>query len=356
MAAVDLRAYGVTDAIMQRAREASGLEDPVVGRVLSQAHELYRVVGEQGELFAEATGKLRHAARSAADFPAVGDFVLLDRADDAGGRAIVSQVLPRTSAFVRKAAGASFEQQVVAANIDTAFLCMSLVGDFNLRRLERYLALAWEGGAVPVVVLTKADACDSLGRQLRAVQSVAFGVDVLAVLSMEEGGCEAVRPFLQPGRTVALLGSSGVGKSTLVNRLLGEDVLETRDVRADGRGRHATTRRQLVLLPGGGLVMDTPGMRELGLGDVAEGLEQGFADVERLFASCRFSNCTHTSEPGCAVYEAIADGELSERRWQAYRKLKAEAAFAEDKAGYLAQKERRYKDISKAVRRLPAKR
>ena len=147
MAAVDLRAYGVTDAIMQRAREASGLEDPVVGRVLSQAHELYRVVGEQGELFAEATGKLRHAARSAADFPAVGDFVLLDRADDAGGRAIVSQVLPRTKALVRKAAGASFEQQVVAANIDTAFLCMSLVGDFNLRRLERYLALAWEGAS-----------------------------------------------------------------------------------------------------------------------------------------------------------------------------------------------------------------
>ena len=209
---------------------------------------------------------------------------------------------------------------------------------------------------MPVVVLTKADACESLGRRLRAVQSVAFGIDVLAVSSMEEGGCEAVRPFLQPGRTVALLGSSGVGKSTLVNRLLGEDVLETRDVRADGRGRHATTRRQLVLLPGGGLVMDTPGMRELGLGDVTEGLEQGFADVERLFASCRFSNCTHTSEPGCAVYEAIADGELSERRWQAYRKLKAEAAFAEDKAGYLAQKERKYKEISKAVRRLPVKR
>ena len=205
MAAVDLRAYGMTDAIMQRAREASGLEDPVVGRVLSQAHELYRVVGEQGELFAEAAGKLRHAARSAADFPAVGDFVLLDRADDAGGRAIVSQVLPRTSAFVRKAAGASFEQQVVAANIDTAFLGMSLVGDFNLRRLERYLALAWEGGAVPVVVLTKADACESLGRRLRAVQSVAFGIDVRAVSSMEEGGCEAVRPYLQPGRTVALL-------------------------------------------------------------------------------------------------------------------------------------------------------
>ena len=171
MAAVDLRAYGVTDALMQRAREASGVEDLVVGRVLSQAHELYRVVGAQGELFAEAAGRLRHAARSAADFPAVGDFVLMDRDDDAGGRAIVSQVLPRTSAFVRKAAGASFEQQVVAANIDTAFLCMSLVGDFNLRRLERYLTLAWESGAVPVAVLTKADACDSLERRLRAVES-----------------------------------------------------------------------------------------------------------------------------------------------------------------------------------------
>ena len=356
MTAVDLRAYGVTDAIMRQAREASGIHDPVVGRILSQAHELYRVVGEQGELFAEASGKLRHTACSAADFPAAGDFVLLDRATDTAGRAVIAQVLPRTSAFVRKAAGAALEQQVVAANIDVAFLCMSLVGDFNLRRLERYLTLAWESGAVPVVVLTKADACDSLERRLAAVQSVAFGVDVLAVSSMGECGCEAVRPYLRPGRTAALLGSSGVGKSTLVNRLLGEEVLETRDVRADGRGRHATTRRQLVLLPGGGLVMDTPGMRELGLGEAAGGFEQGFADVERLFASCRFSNCTHTSEPGCAVYEAIADRELSERHWQAYRKLRAEAAFAEDRAGYLARNERKFKDISKAVKRLPAKR
>ena len=233
---------------------------------------------------------------------------------------------------------------------------MSLAGDFNLRRLERYLTLAWESGAVPVVVLTKADACDNLARRLRAVQSAALGVDVLFVSSLEEGGCESVRPYLRPGSTVALLGSSGVGKSTLVNRLLGEDVLETRDVRADGRGRHATTRRQLVLLPGGGLMMDTPGMRELGLGDATVGLERGFADVESLFASCRFSNCTHTSEPGCAVYEAVAEGELSERRWQAYRKLRTEAAFAEDKAGYLIQKERKYKDIAKAIKRLPEKR
>lgn len=201
MTAVDLRAYGVTDAIMRQAREASGIHDPVVGRILSQAHELYRVVGEQGELFAEASGKLRHTACSAADFPAAGDFVLLDRATDTAGRAVIAQVLPRTSAFVRKAAGAALEQQVVAANIDVAFLCMSLVGDFNLRRLERYLTLAWESGAVPVVVLTKADACDSLERRLAAVQSVAFGVDVLAVSSMGECGCEAVRPYLRPGRT-----------------------------------------------------------------------------------------------------------------------------------------------------------
>lgn len=355
MSTIDLRTYGLTDDFIQHVQAAPEHENMVVGRVLSQAKALYRVVGEQGELLAEVSGKLRHEALAASDFPVVGDFVLMDRSEDTSGHAIIQHVLARRSAFVRKAAGTSLGEQVVAANIDVAFLCMSLEGDFNLRRLERYLTLAWESGALPVIVLTKADQCENLSRRLRAAESVALGVDVLVVSSLEQEGYTSVLPYLEPGKTVALLGSSGVRKSTLVNHLLGEDTFETREVGSDGRGRHATTRRELVLLPGGGLIMDTPGMRELGMWDAATGLEQGFSDVERLFALCRFSNCTHTSEPGCAVYEAIAEGDLSERRWQAYRKLKTEETFADDKATYLAEKEKRYKNISKAIKQLPKK-
>lgn len=344
MSQLKMKDYGLKDEVQT---EAAGY---TVGRILSQAREVYRVVCEKGEMLSEISGKLRYEAVSGLDFPAVGDFVLLDRDSDKSGHAIIQKILPRKSVFVRKAAGNAMEEQVVAANIDTLFLCMSLNQDFNLRRLERYLTLAWESGAVPVVVLTKADLCENIAEKLSAVQEIAMGQDVLVTSSVAENGCEEILEYLQPKRTVAFIGSSGVGKSTLVNRLLGKDRQCTREIREDDKGRHATTRRELILVPGRGLVIDTPGMRELGMWDVSEGLEQSFLDVEQFFGKCRFRNCTHTSEPGCAVCEAIAAGNLSEKRWKSYCKLKAEAVFMDDKAGYLAEKEKRYKDISKMVR------
>lgn len=225
---------------------------------------------------------------------------------------LIHAVLPRRSVFARKAAGSSNVEQIVAANLDRVFLAMALNQDYNLRRLERYLALAWESGADPVVVLTKADLCHDLDARGQAVAAIAGIVPVIVTSSLTGAGLDLVRALVEPGRTAAILGSSGAGKSTLINRLLGAEHLVTQPIREDdGRGRHTTTRRELMLLPGGGLILDTPGMRELGLWDGACGLEAAFDDVEALTEACRFRDCEHGSEPGCAVQAALCDGALS---------------------------------------------
>jgi ribosome small subunit-dependent GTPase A len=251
--------------------------------------------------------------------PAVGDWVALR------GELAVA-VLPRTSAFVRTVAGRTSAAQVVAANLDTVLVVDSLAGEARLRRVERYLAVAWSSGATPVVVLTKADLCEDVTAVVEQVREDALGVDVLAVSSVTGEGVDAVRALLPSGRTGAMVGPSGVGKSSLVNALSGDAIADTGDIReSDGRGRHTTTARELHLLPGGGLLVDTPGMRELSLYDDSEGVDTAYADVTSLAADCRFRDCQHRTEPGCAVAAAIDDGSLDPARYSAWRKLQAEA-------------------------------
>lgn len=296
-------------------------------RVIVQQRGHYRVVTEAGEAEAKISGRLAHEA-TAGGYPVTGDWVVIE-ADPKGGLAIIQAVLPRASVFTRRAAGPSGAVQVVAANVDTAFVAASLNADLNPRRLERYLAMAHESGAQPVIVLTKADICQGIAALVAEVQLIAAGVPVIAISARSGQGLDALADQMAPGKTAVLLGSSGVGKSTLVNALAGVEKMATREIRQDdARGRHTTTHRELVLLPSGALILDTPGMRELGLWDAEAGLEAAFADftaeIEALAVGCKFSDCRHQAEPGCAVRRALEEGRLDQERWDSYGKLQRE--------------------------------
>jgi ribosome biogenesis GTPase / thiamine phosphate phosphatase len=324
-----------------------------VARVISQHRELREVAGAFGESTAEASGKLRLAAEAGADWPAVGDWVTVS--GEARRGMLIREVLPRRTQIVRKAAGRRVAAQVLAANVDTLFVVMGLDGDYNVRRLERYLAQGWETGARVVVVLNKVDLCEEAQVRAGEIRRAALGIDVVCVSAASGEGVGDLGPHLGPGETVALLGSSGVGKSTLLNRLLDTERQETAPVRAsDSRGRHTTTTRQLLFLRSGAMVIDTPGLRELQLWDADEGLEQAFGDIERLAQFCRFRNCTHTGEPGCSVATALDQGQLDADRLENYRKLLREQAFLERKLDQGAQHKAKaqIKTINRAVREL----
>lgn len=316
-----------------------------ISRVLSQEKGLYCIISESGEQLAEVSGKFRNRAKSSSDFPAVGDFVLSD-CTGTQSHAIIHEILPRKSVFARKAAGTANTEQIVAANVDTVFICMSLNNDFNVRRLERYLSAAWDSGSVPVIVLTKSDLCVNLANRKDEVEEVVFGTDIV-VTTNDNDSYKTLLPYIGFGKTAAFIGSSGVGKSTLINRLLGEERLETNGLRNDDKGRHTTTRRELFLLDGGGMIIDTPGMRELGLWNAEEGIDKSFSDIEKFSKMCKFSDCTHTSEPNCAVLRAIENGELSAERLTSYKKLKTENAYFENTAKFLEQKKKKFKNIAK---------
>lgn len=330
----------------------------VPARVVRQDLDRYHLLTGDGERGAILPGRMRIDVATRAALPTVGDWVLCrESGEEAEAPLVIERVMERFSKFSRKEAGDRFEEQVVAANVDTVFIVSGLDNNFNPSRIERYLVLAWNSGAAPVIVLSKSDLCDNVEERLEALEAVAMATPIVVASALTEAGIDSLRQWLIAGRTVALLGSSGVGKSTLINALLGFERFETGEVRVgDSKGRHTTTYRELVAVPSGGLLIDTPGMREIQIW-ADDGLG-GFDDVEELASQCRFNDCRHESEPGCAVREAIEAGQLDVRRLDSWHKFKRELAHFEEKQdiSLRAEKKQERRSFSKRIRNTPTKR
>jgi len=323
----------------------------ILARVAIAQRDLYYLLTDQGPVHAEPSGGLYYRSSGHFAMPVTGDWVAARIAGP--DHALVEAVLPRRTCLSRRAAGTREEQQPLAANVDVVFLVCGLDGDFNLRRLERYLALASAGGAAPVVVLNKADLCASLPERVAEAAAIARHAPVVAASTVDPNGLDALRRFLSPGVTIALLGSSGAGKSSIANRLLGEQRFATREVRMDdSRGRHTTVRRELTPLPGGGALIDTPGQRELQLWVGPDSVDAVFDEITTLASACRFRDCTHSGEPGCAVAAALDAGQVDAARWASFQKLRAEAEWHDAQADPLAaqQRKRKWKLIHKQAR------
>lgn len=330
-----------------------GQQNRSVGRIILEHKHSYRVLCEQGEWLATVSGHFAYETSNRLDFPAVGDWVIVEKMPGEE-KAVIHQLLKRHSAFVRKIAGREIEQQIVAANVDIVFLVMSLNDDFNIRRLERYITAAWDSGAKPIIVLTKADLCDDSVPFIMDIERNAPGIEYILTSTITNEGIAQLKGILREGITAALLGSSGAGKSSLTNALMENDSMKVSSIReSDARGRHTTTHRELLMLPSGGCLIDTPGMRELQLWDQRESLDASFRDIEALAEHCRFRDCTHNKEPHCAVQRAINEGELEAARLQSYLKLGKEIAFLEKKLNTQTKLEakRKEKKVSKGIKR-----
>lgn len=336
---IDLTDYGFNPTMMPEN------EDGSVARVTAVYKERYEIACEHGQTH----GRLKtgvYFSDGYESFPTTGDFVLINY--NQNGDSQIIKTLERKSFFSRRDPTPGRGEQAVASNFDYVFIMASLNLDFNIKRIERYLTLAWQSGAVPVVVLTKADLAEDYTGQLSAAEKAAAGAGVYAVSAKSGYGLPELSEYLKPHKTIVFLGSSGVGKSTLLNTLAGEDIMAVNEIREDdSKGRHTTSRRQLIMLKSGVMIIDTPGMRELGMWDVSSGLGEAFCDVETFFGKCKFNDCRHQGEPGCAIREAIASGEISEERWNSYLQLKHEAKYSDDKTGYLREKQQWHKSLAK---------
>lgn len=336
---------------------SGGEKNYVAGRVTLEHKRMYRVATAEGEWLSVCSGAFQHAAFERRDFPAVGDWVAVEKMPGEE-RGIIHTVLPRTSLFSRRAAGTTIAEQMIAVNVDIVFLVMSMNDDFNVRRLERYLVAAYDSGALPVIVLTKMDLCDNPDLYIEEAQQTAIGSDVVAVSVVTGDGIDTLSKMLKNGKTAALLGSSGVGKSSLINAFCGEDRMAVQGIREDdAKGRHTTTHRELIKIPTGGILIDTPGMREFQLWNESESLDSGFKDIETLAEACKFRDCGHRSEPGCAIQAALAEGVLPKERYDNYLKLQKELAFLDRKMDRQAQiaERNKWKQVTKGMRKHPSK-
>ena len=347
-----LEKYGFTKEMLKE-NEVFDVAMIIPARVTAVHRDRYQVVCEHGETYARL--KTKEYFVEYEEFPTTGDFVLIKYI--ANGDSQIMKTLPRKTFFSRLDPTPGRGEQAVAANFDYVFIMQSLNYDFNEKRLERYMTLAWQSGATPIIVLTKADLLEDYAEYIARIGTVAPGVEVYPVSSKTGYGMEKLEKYLQPAKTIVFLGSSGVGKSSLVNALAGEEIMGVNEIREDdSKGRHTTTHRQLIMLKNGAMIIDTPGMRSVGMWDISTGLGEAFEDVEQYLGTCKFADCKHRTEPGCAIKRAIEEGRLSVQRWESYLKLKNEARYSDDKSAYMRDKVKWHKEVAKSSKRMKADR
>ncbi len=330
-------------------------KNEILGRVSAQYRDIYKVIANNNEILAQVSGKFIHNSLNKEDYPVVGDYVLLDRDNNINGNAIINKVFERKTVFKRKNLN-NGQNEILVCNVDYIFICMSLNNDFNLRRLERYITICYESGATPIIILTKYDLCNDVDSKVIDVENIAIGIDILVVSNVDRESIKNVLSYLKEGITSCFVGSSGVGKSTLINNLLKNDMLKTNGLRNDDKGRHTTTRRELFILENGSIVIDTPGIRELAVD--TEDLNKSFIDISEIEKMCKFSDCSHTNEPKCAIREALENGSLCSKRYANYLKLKDESKYInlnfkeieKEKIKKMFGSKKEYKNLIRSVR------